>query len=109
MNPELGGVCQAIRTLIKGLEDLNVQNEVVCLDVPGVEFIKADHFPVHAIGPAAGPWAYNSALSPWLFTNVSRFNVIILHGLWLYPNYAIRKALLKYQKKRTSGSVQKYL
>ena len=39
MDPKGGGVCQAIRDIVSGLEKLGFYNEVVCLDDPAANFI----------------------------------------------------------------------
>lgn len=93
MNPSTGGVCQAVRTIIAGLAELAVQNEVVSLDAADAPFLANDNFPVHALGAGKGPWAYNAELLPWLVANVPRFEAVVVHGLWLYYSYAARQAL----------------
>lgn len=98
MDPKTGGVCQAVRTMINGLSELEVHNEVVSLDAPDASFMYNDSFPVHALGPGKGPWVYTPKLIPWLVQNFSRFDVLILHGLWLYYGYAVRKAFILYRK-----------
>lgn len=98
MNPEKGGVCQAVRTIAFGLNSKGVQNEIVSLDNQNSVFLNKDRLTIHAIGPADNPWAYNSNLHIWLAENILRFNVIIVHGLWQYPSYVVNKILLKMQK-----------
>jgi glycosyltransferase involved in cell wall biosynthesis len=93
MDPKTGGVCQAVRTIIAGLAATGVASEVVSLDMPSASFLAQDSFPVHALGPSRGPWAYSPELSSWLTINLPRFECVILHGLWLYPNYAVHRAL----------------
>jgi glycosyltransferase involved in cell wall biosynthesis len=93
LDPKTGGVCQAVRTMIAGLTAVGTVSEVVSLDVADADYLKQDSFPVHALGPSRGPWAYSPRLSHWLTNNLSRFDRIILHGLWLYPNYAVHRAL----------------
>lgn len=95
MDPKMGGVSQAVRTMIVGLTDLGVQNEVLTLDAPGAPFLAADPFPLHALGPARGPWSYGAQLVPWLLSNLARFDAVIVHGLWLYHGYAVKKALAR--------------
>ena len=95
LDPKAGGVCQAVRTMIAGLAATGVASEVVSLDAADAGFLATDAFPVHALGPSRGPWAYSSQLAGWLVAHASRFDCIILHGLWLYPGYAIRRALHK--------------
>jgi glycosyltransferase involved in cell wall biosynthesis len=95
MDPKLGGVCQALRTIILGLAERNVHNEVVSLDEVNAPFLNDSSVTVHAIGKGKGAWRYNKRLIPWLLVNLTFFDVVIMHGLWLYPGYALRKAMKK--------------
>lgn len=97
MNPISGGPCQGIRNSVPELERQQVYNEVVCLDDPGAAFLLYDAFPIHALGPAKGPWNYSGKLVPWLMDNFCRFDIIIVHGLWLYHSYAVSKTLNIYK------------
>jgi glycosyltransferase involved in cell wall biosynthesis len=103
MDSKQGGVSQAVRTIIVGLTAEGVHSEVACLDTSDAPWNKADSFPVHALGPGRGPWSYSSKLIPWLLDNLSRFDVVVLHGLWLYQSYALGRALhrLKVMKQGT--------
>lgn len=93
MDPSYGGPCQGIRNLVPELEKLGVYNEVVCLDNPEDLLIGRENFTIHALGRGKSPWRYNFKLIPWLIKNICHFDVVIVHGLWLYPGYAVRKAL----------------
>jgi glycosyltransferase involved in cell wall biosynthesis len=97
MDPAHGGPCQGIRNSIPALKKLGVENEVVTLDDPSAPFIIRDPFQIHALGPAKGPWRYGSKLVPWLLDNLSRFDIVIVHGLWLYYSQAAGKAVLQYR------------
>ncbi|MXN91975.1 glycosyltransferase [Flavobacterium sp. Sd200] len=99
MNPENGGPCQGIRNSIPALEKIGVYNEVVCFDSPDAGFLGNDSFKIHAIGPSKGPYAYCPSLHQWLLDNFSRFDAVIIHGLWLYNNFGTYKAWKKYKSK----------
>lgn len=104
MDPKLGGVCQALRTMIKGLNAYpDVQSEVVSFDDPDASFIKENPDSIHALGLGKSAWFYNSSYLTWLLQNLSRFDVIILHGLWNYQGYALVKALHVLKKKPKSN------
>ena len=105
MDPALGGPCQGIRNSIPALKKLGVENEVVTLDDPSAPFISRDPFQIHALGPAKGPWRYGSRLIPWLLDNLSRFDIVIVHGLWLYYSQAAVKAVRQYRS--SSGAAKK--
>ena len=100
MNPATGGPCQGIRNSIPAMEQLGARNEAVCLDNPTDAKGWDDRFPVHALGKGRGPWKYNAALFPWLLANFARFDVVIVHGLWVYPSYAVHRAMRTYRQKR---------
>lgn len=98
MDPAEGGPCQGIRNTIPALEKLGVHNEVVTLDDPHAPFLAKDSFKIHALGPSKGPWRYGSKLIPWLIENLPRFDVVIIHGLWLYYSHAAALAVRRYRK-----------
>lgn len=91
MDPVYGGPCQGIRNSIPAQELLGVESEVLSFDAPDAYFLLQDKFQIHAIGPAVGPYAYCSGLRPWLKKNLLRFDVVIIHGLWLYNSYGTYK------------------
>jgi glycosyltransferase involved in cell wall biosynthesis len=103
MDPEAGGVSQAIINIIAGLTELGVENEVLSLDtlteVP-------TGFTLHALGPGTGPWSYSNKLKPWLLEHLPDFDIVIIHGLWLYHGYAVNTIMkqLKKGKQIRSGS-----
>jgi len=109
MDPKMGGVCQAVRTIVAGLSELGVASEVVSLDAPEAPFIANDSFPVHGLGPGKGPWSYSNQLIPWLLENLKRFDCVIAHGLWLYPTYAVAKALRQYKSQQQGAKPRLYV
>src|SRR4051812_26255968 len=104
MDPASGGICQAIRNSIPEVALLGLSCEVVCLDEPAAPFIKLDDFPVHALGPAKGPWQYAAKLKPWLAANVSRFDVVVINGAWIYAGYITSKIISIQKNKQLQDS-----
>lgn len=98
MNPEDGGVCKALRTMIMGLSACGIINEVVSLDDADAAYLKNDRFPIHALGVGHSSWKYNNKLMDWLKKNLIQFDIVIIHGLWLYPGYAVRKEVTALKK-----------
>lgn len=101
MDPKMGGVCQAVRTMVYGLNGLGHTNEVVTLNDPDEEFLSRDKFRIHPLGKAKGPWAQQPALIPWLSANLTRFDSVIVHGLWQYHGYAVRSAFHKLKSSKS--------
>ena len=92
MNPVTGGPCQGIRNSLSALKELGVQSEVVCSDSPDEIWIKKNPFPVHALGPGKLGYSYTAKLQPWLEQNLSRFDAVIVHGIWQWPVQATIRA-----------------
>lgn len=94
LNPRAGGPIEGARQIDTVLAQSGVRVEVVTLDAPDAgDFLHAYPAPVHALGPSKGGYRYNSHLVPWLRTNRSRFDAVIVNGLWQYQGLAAWRAL----------------
>jgi glycosyltransferase involved in cell wall biosynthesis len=109
MNPSYGGPCQGIRNSIPELGRQGVVNEVVCLDDPSDASKWKDPFVIHALGKSKGPWQYSKQLSSWLAEFMHTYDVIIIHGLWLYHSYAAWKVFKRLHTENTKLSPKIYL
>lgn len=103
MNPEHGGPSQGIRNMVPALEALGVHNEILCFDSPDASYVTSGGFVIHALGQAKGPYAYNVALENWLADNLGKYDVVVIHGLWLYNSYGTYNAWEKYKKKHSNA------
>ena len=103
----MGGVCQAVKTIVNALTPFGVINEIVSLDAPNEIYLKNNPFVIYAVGKGKGPWKYNPELKNWLSTHLVFYDIVIVHGLWLYTGYIVRKTL----ENLTSGhrSIPKFL
>jgi len=106
MNPVTGGPCQGLRNSIPDLISFGFNNEVATFDDPSVATSWTDHFPVHYMGPANNPWRYSAKMGSWLNENIARFNIVLIHGLWLYHSQATFRAVVR-QRRITSSLVPK--
>jgi glycosyltransferase involved in cell wall biosynthesis len=70
--------------------------EIVCQDDPNSPFLKDVPCVVHALGQR---WIGRYGLSPrlwqWLGKNISRFDGIVMQGIWTFPGLAVRLAALR--------------
>ena len=101
MNPAHGGPAQGIRHSIPSLLSLGIANEVVCCDSEQASWIGSDPFPVHAVGAGKFSYAYSARLQSWLEHNLSRFDAVIVHGLWQWPSQATLRSLRNLKASRT--------
>ena len=78
--------------------------ELVTLDPPGSPFLVDFPMTVHALGrPQSGAgdplrraldrWGYTPDLAPWLRENISRYDAVIVNGLWNYAPFAAAQVL----------------
>ncbi|MFC6645041.1 glycosyltransferase [Granulicella cerasi] len=88
LDPRAGGPQTAMRMLID-FQPEGYTSEVVTTDLPDAPFLA--EYPVPAHGAGSGGW-YAPKLVPWLKANRSRFDGVIVHGLWEYTGIAARKA-----------------
>jgi glycosyltransferase involved in cell wall biosynthesis len=102
LDPALGGVAQAIRTIVRSLEELGIYNEVVTLDNPRASFLSEEPFVFHTPGEGRSAWYYSPMLIPWLQVNYIRFDIVIVHGLWQFHGYAMQQVLRQLKKKGIS-------
>jgi glycosyltransferase involved in cell wall biosynthesis len=86
ISPASGGPTEGIRTLAEASAG-GPQMELVCLDNPAESFVRNQPFPVHALGPSEGHYGYTPRLATWLRENLSRFDGVVIHGLWQYHSY----------------------
>lgn len=98
MDPTYGGPCQGIRNSIPALKKFGVTNEVLCFDDPYKDYGISDDFLIHKIGNGVGPYSYNKNLSYWLEINLHRFDIVIIHGLWLHTSFGTYLAWKKFKK-----------
>lgn len=93
MDPSYGGPCQGIRNSIPELQAMGSVNEVVSIDSENSKWSVDDNFPIHRLGPGSGPWGYAQNLLPWLKAHLPDYDVVLVHGMWQYYGYAVRKAV----------------
>ena len=110
-NPVVGGPAEAIRNIILEYEKVDKKAEIVCLDDPNESFLNAESlmFSIHALGHVDNFWFFSPKLANWLRKNINRFDAVIMHGLWLYPSYAVNAVMqdLKTELSKGMGSVEK--
>lgn len=81
--------------MARGYAQIGIDVEVACQDEPDAPFLASLKFPVHALGQR---WLGRFGLSPrlwtWLHANAPRFDAIVMNGIWIFPNMAVRSAAL---------------
>jgi glycosyltransferase involved in cell wall biosynthesis len=91
LSPVEGGPPEVTRQLARAYADGGDTMEVVCQDPLGSAFLSDMPCRVHALGQR---WLGRYGLSPrlwmWLRRNISRFDAVVMQGIWTFPGVAVR-------------------
>jgi glycosyltransferase involved in cell wall biosynthesis len=84
-----GGVIRAALELAVYGQEFGIRSEILGIGPLNIPGCKLSCEAIHSL-PLDHPRSYRFSkhLKPWLRERVSGFEGIILHGLWLYPNWA---------------------
>ena len=92
VNPDGGGVVEAVKQFSLAHQRQGHTVEVVSLDAPGSPWVRDFPLPIHAFGPGRGKYGYSAQLVPWLKMNRERFDAVIVDGLWQYNVFGVWRA-----------------
>jgi glycosyltransferase involved in cell wall biosynthesis len=92
MSPKDGGPPESVRQLALNYKAIGDEVEVVTLDDPKSDFLSNLDFPVHALGPPPVAYGISRRLVRWLGEHVSRFDLVIINGVWLFHSVAAWRA-----------------
>ena len=91
-----GGPLRAVLDLSARSHHHGLQSEVLGFGGLNVADNPIGREEIHCL-PVERParYCYAAALTPWLISNLRRFDAVILHGMWLYPNWAVSRECQK--------------
>jgi glycosyltransferase involved in cell wall biosynthesis len=93
LNPTNGGPPEAVRQFVRAYSKIGVDVEVACQNSPSAPFLAGVACPVHALGERRlGRFGFSPRLWRWLHRNASRFDGIVMNGLWVFADIAVRDA-----------------
>lgn len=99
MDPQEGGMSQALRNINPFVIGNNIEVEVLCLDEQDVDFNIDDEVIIHKLGNGKTSYQYQKLLLDWLKENAFNYNIIIVHGLWQFHNLAVYQTIKYFKKK----------
>jgi glycosyltransferase involved in cell wall biosynthesis len=95
MNPDGGGPVESIRQLGGTLVSSGHRVEIATLDSPTAPFLRRSAMPIHALGPGQSGYAFSSRFTPWLRSNRSHYDAVVINGIWQYHSFGAWRALHK--------------
>lgn len=99
VDPRAGGPVEGLRQSARFHREGGHETTVVSCDPPESRTTEEEPFTCQPLGPGRYGWAFSSTLRPWLEENLPRFDLVIVHGLWLYPSHAATQAYRRLQAK----------
>jgi len=93
VNPAGGGPIEGVVQLGRAHLAAGRQVEVASLDSPSAEYVQAFPLPIHALGPGVGNYGYSRRWVSWMRANASRFDAVIVEGLWQFSSFGVWRAL----------------
>ncbi|MDR3368615.1 glycosyltransferase [Rhodoferax sp.] len=92
LNPESGGPVEGLTQ--QGIVMVSHGHDVqtLCLDAPGSPVDERLHSSaVYQLGPSYLGYGFAPRLEPWLREHGAKYDVIIIHGMWMYHGYCVAK------------------
>jgi glycosyltransferase involved in cell wall biosynthesis len=93
VNPAGGGPIEGIKQLGSTLNLQGHHVEVASLDPPDAPYLNQCRIPVYALGPTTFGYAFSPRLTPWLRENRSRYDAVIVNGIWQFHSFATWRVL----------------
>ena len=93
VNREFGGPSESLEQSSAALARRGHEVEIVSLDPPSAKWVTDYPFPVHALGPGRGTYAYAPNFADWVGKRRTQYDAVIVHGLWQYSSFGIWRAL----------------
>lgn len=93
VNPANGGPIEGIRQLGGTLASQGNRVEVASLDPPGAPYLKQFPLRVYPLGPSKLKYAFSAQLVPWLTANRSRYDAVIVNGIWQFHSFGAWRVL----------------
>jgi glycosyltransferase involved in cell wall biosynthesis len=94
LDPAYGGPPVVLVHLARGMRDLGHSVDTLTLDTPGEPWLEASSGEVFALGPSRGMYGYVASLVPWLRRHVDRYDAVVVHGIWQYQSFAVRRGTM---------------
>lgn len=102
VDPQAGGPTEGLRQTSRLHSQWGHETVVASCDIDQTPKSENDGFELVPLGPGKYGWAYSKRLRIWLEENIESFDLVIMHGLWLYPSWALAR-VFKERRKLKSG------
>jgi len=98
LDQRFGGPLRVALELSSGASAHGIESEVLGFGPLNAPDNPMPPSQIHALPVAFRRYCYSRELRPWLERNLCRFDGVVMHGSWLYPNLAIAHACWEQSK-----------
>jgi glycosyltransferase involved in cell wall biosynthesis len=95
VNPALGGPIESVTQSSALLVGRGHDVEIISLDALADPWVRDCPMPVHALGPGRGSYGYAPSFSRWIRERHTKYDAVIVQGLWQYSSFGVWRALRK--------------
>lgn len=96
LDQESGGPLRSVFSLASFAQVYGLESEVVGVGEVHVQDNALQNSLIHSCrGGAKSLYSYSPFLRRWLRSNVKRFDGVVLHGMWVYPNWAAAQECIR--------------
>jgi glycosyltransferase involved in cell wall biosynthesis len=92
LDPAWGGPVEGVKNITRLALSRGHTPEVLCIDDEMAPWLASWAVTTHAVGPVRSQYGFTKKLDGWLGANLGRFDVVIVHSIWMYFSYAVWKA-----------------
>ena len=97
LDPLLGGTVECVRQVASCIGTKGYKVDVLCLDHPDSPWLPRCDFRTYALDGGVLKYAFSPKLFMWLWRNSSRYDIVIVNGIWQF--HALATFLAGYFKK----------
>ena len=92
VNPAGGGPIEGVKQLgsLSSAKGIRSKSHPLTLLAP---YLEECPLPVHALGPTTLRYSFSPRLTPWLRANHSRYDAVIVNGIWQFHSFAAWRVL----------------
>jgi glycosyltransferase involved in cell wall biosynthesis len=93
VNPALGGPIESVMQSSSVLARRGHDVEIISLDAPNDQWVRACPIKVHALGPGRGSYGYTPSFTQWIRERHAMYDAVIVQGIWQYSSFGVWRAL----------------
>jgi glycosyltransferase involved in cell wall biosynthesis len=93
VNPTGGGPIEATNQFSLTMKATGHHSEIASLDCAEATFVRKSPVPVHTLGPGHSKYCFSPRLVPWLKANRTKYDVVVVHGIWQFHSFGTWLAL----------------